>query len=152
MDRGTWRATKSQTESTCTNIYWLAVKLFSGVFKKNIYLFTWLYWVYLHHLGSFVAVCGLSSCATLVQLPCSTWNLSFPIRDGTHTPCIARWILNHWTTKVVPYLVGFEKRHSRSWATNIYICLKGKGEFEKEISALNYHRIHQFLFSGPLSY
>ena len=38
MDRGTWRATKSQTESTCTNIYWLAVKLFSGVFKKNIYL------------------------------------------------------------------------------------------------------------------
>ena len=26
-------------------------------------------------------------------------NLSSPTRDRTHSPCIARWVLNHWTTR-----------------------------------------------------
>ena len=25
------------------------------------------------------------------------------IRDGTHVPCIGRWILNHWITREVPH-------------------------------------------------
>ena len=29
-------------------------------------------------------------------------SLSFPTRDQTRIPCIARWILNHWTTREVP--------------------------------------------------
>ena len=31
------------------------------------------------------------------------WDLSFPTRDETPIPCIARWILNHWTTREVPH-------------------------------------------------
>ena len=30
------------------------------------------------------------------QLVESSWT-----RDGTHVPCIGRWILNHWTTREV---------------------------------------------------
>ena len=30
------------------------------------------------------------------------WNLSSPTRDWTHVPCIARGVLNHWTTSEVP--------------------------------------------------
>ena len=44
--------------------------------------------------GSVVAAHKLS-CSHLCDLSSST-------RDGTHVPCIARLILNHWTTKEVP--------------------------------------------------
>ena len=30
------------------------------------------------------------------------WHLSFPNRDQTHTPCIGRQSLNHWTAREVP--------------------------------------------------
>ena len=32
----------------------------------------------------------------------SKWDLSSPARDGTHAPCFARQILNHWATREVP--------------------------------------------------
>ena len=32
----------------------------------------------------------------------------FPTRDWTSVPCIERWILNHWTTRVVQYKMTFE--------------------------------------------
>ena len=28
------------------------------------------------------------------------WDPSFPTRDGTYIPCIAKWMLIHWTTQV----------------------------------------------------
>ena len=31
------------------------------------------------------------------------WCLSSLTRDWTHTPCIGRWNLNHWTTREVPF-------------------------------------------------
>ena len=31
-------------------------------------------------------------------------DLSSPTRDPTHTPCIGRWSLHHWTTREVPLL------------------------------------------------
>ena len=34
--------------------------------------------------------------------PWGMWHLSFPTRDGTHTPCNGRQSPNHWTTKEVP--------------------------------------------------
>ena len=34
-----------------------------------------------------------------------TWDLSFPTRERTRVPCIARQILNHWTTREVPVSV-----------------------------------------------
>ena len=37
------------------------------------------------------------------QLLCGTWDLSAPIRDRTRTLCIARWILNYWSTREVPW-------------------------------------------------
>ena len=33
--------------------------------------------------------------------PWGTWDLSSPTRNQTCTPCIGRWSLNHWTTRVV---------------------------------------------------
>ena len=30
------------------------------------------------------------------------WDFSAPTRDRTGIPCIARWILNRWTTREVP--------------------------------------------------
>ena len=35
------------------------------------------------------------------------WDLTSPTRDQTCAPCIARWILNHWTTREVPSLGAF---------------------------------------------
>ena len=37
------------------------------------------------------------------------WNLGSPTRDWTCIPCIARQILNHWTTKGSPYIWLFSK-------------------------------------------
>ena len=69
-----------------------------------------------------LAVPGLS-CSTqislqhsdpLVVLRLSSWQLvglvapqhmgSSQTRDQTHVPCITRWILNHWTTREIPWL------------------------------------------------
>ena len=35
------------------------------------------------------------------------WDLSSPTRDRTHTICIGRWSLNHWTTSEVSYQYRF---------------------------------------------
>ena len=32
------------------------------------------------------------------------WDLSSLTRDQTHVPCIARWIVNHWTPLVTIFL------------------------------------------------
>ena len=33
------------------------------------------------------------------------WDLSSPIKDRTQVPCTGRWILNHWTTREVPFVL-----------------------------------------------
>ena len=38
----------------------------------------------------------------MTPLPHVMWNLSSLIRDQTRIACIARQILNHWTTREVP--------------------------------------------------
>ena len=43
----------------------------------------------------------LSSYGSLAQLPHGTWDLNTLTRDQTHVPCIARWILSHWTTREI---------------------------------------------------
>ena len=35
------------------------------------------------------------------------WDPSSPTMDQMHVSCIARWILNHWTTTKVPRLFFF---------------------------------------------
>ena len=37
------------------------------------------------------------------------WDLSSVTRVWNHNPCIARWILNHWTTKEVPLYSLWQK-------------------------------------------
>ena len=44
----------------------------------------------------------LSSCGMRAWLPHSMWDLSSLSGDQTRVPCIARWILYHWTTREVP--------------------------------------------------
>ena len=41
----------------------------------------------------------------LVFWPWGMWNFSFLIRDWTHTPCIGRRSLHHWTAREVASLV-----------------------------------------------
>ena len=40
--------------------------------------------------------------ATFSPQPWDSVDLSSLTRDQTHTPCIERQILNHWTTREVP--------------------------------------------------
>ena len=69
----------------------------------------------LHHVGSFVEEHGLSNCGTWspecsgfssciawAQLLHGMWDLSSLTRDWTCVPCIAKWILNCWTTAEAP--------------------------------------------------
>ena len=66
----------------------------------------------LHHAGSSAVAHGLYlwrvcfvGYGVMTQLPCGMWHLSSPTRDQTSDSCIARWILNHWTTREVsPFL------------------------------------------------
>jgi len=44
------------------------------------------------------AASGLS-CGTRVTLPRGIWDLTSLTRDQIPIPCIARQILNHWTTR-----------------------------------------------------
>ena len=51
--------------------------------------------------------CTDSSCHARAYLLHGMWDLSSPTRDQIHIPCIARWILNPWTTREVPYTTIF---------------------------------------------
>ena len=81
---------------------WIQKKLCLSLKKKILlYLFSsdgsqmW-------HVGSFTVAHGLSGCGVGAQLLCGTWALSSLTRDPSEVPCIARQILNHWTTRKVP--------------------------------------------------
>ena len=82
--------------------------------------FFWLCWVFIAVSRGYIAflllfqsissrLADFSSCVR-TQLPCSTWDLSSWTRDQTCVPCIARQILNPWTTRDVPtpiFIVAF---------------------------------------------
>ena len=53
-------------------------------------------------MGPFIVARRLFSCDVLAQLLHGIWNLSSLTKDQIHIPCIARQILNHWTTREVP--------------------------------------------------
>ena len=93
--------------------------------KKKIYIYIYIYiyifgyvWSYLPHVGSFVAEHRLlSSCgawapeclgpvfaACGLSCPHGMWDIGSQTRDGTHVPCIGKQILNHRTTREVPYI------------------------------------------------
>ena len=59
------------------------------------------------------------SCGVQAYLPHSMWDLTSLTRDTTRVLCIGRWILNCWTTGVVPQMLRFYT-HKSSVA-----CLSG---------------------------
>ena len=75
----------------------------SGIPPLKIYLFGCV-GSQLYHAGSFIVYHGLSSSGTQAQIPHGMWDLSPPTRHQSFVPCIASWILNHWTTRECPYL------------------------------------------------
>ena len=84
-----------------------------------MYLFIWLHWVLVvaHRIfaasrGSFFVMCGLncacfSSCGVQACLSRSMWDLSWPTKDQSCMPCVARQVLNHWTTREVLWYLNF---------------------------------------------
>ena len=52
-------------------------------------------------MDSLVVARRLSSCRARASWLYSMWDLHSLTRDATHIPCIARLILNHWTTREV---------------------------------------------------
>ena len=79
---------------------------------ESTHTHTHMWWVSVVARGIFVASCGVFPGSTL-QLWCtgsrardsvvaSMWDISSLTRDRTSVPCVARWILNHWTTREVP--------------------------------------------------
>ena len=96
--------------------------LYIYIFDTFIYLFIWwalglscgtqdlhcaMWDLSLGHTDSLVVAQWLQStraqlCGAQAQLLHGMWDLSFPTRDWTCVPCIARWILNHCTTREVP--------------------------------------------------
>ena len=56
-------------------------------------------------LVALLTSCGYGEWAGLV--PCAVWGLSPPSRDQTHVSCVAKRVLNHWTTREVPQVFFF---------------------------------------------
>ena len=100
-DREAWHATVHRVTKSWTRV---------SNRTTTFYLFTWLHQVLVAGCRIFVASCGNFGSggwaqelqyAGLVTAWCM-WAPSSLTRDQTHIPRIARWILNHWTTREVP--------------------------------------------------
>ena len=90
----------------CVAVGRLSPGAMSGVFSLR--------WLLL--LGTIGSSCtGVSSCSTWAQWLWHTGLVaprhvkSFWTRDQTHVPCTGRQILNHWTTRKVPFSFGVMK-------------------------------------------
>ena len=82
---------------------WKEVFMLLSFFSKK-YLTALAYRSSWQCVGSLVAAHRLSNCSMRAQLPHSMWDLSYLTRDRTRVPCIARQIINSWTTREVPVL------------------------------------------------
>ena len=68
-----------------------------------LHLFIYLFIVTMDHFIIFIDfVTILVLFYVLVFWPRDMWDLSSLTTDETHTPCIGRWNLNHWTAREVP--------------------------------------------------
>ena len=77
--------------------------------------------------GSSLRYVGFFSCSTQASSPHSMWALSFRTRDRTCVPYMARWILNHWTTREVPVSSFLIWMYYYYLGTPTSKCLKGPG-------------------------
>ena len=126
MDRGAWRTTvhgvtksrMNRTEQLNTaqhskgRNYYYAPPSFNFGFTGSSLQHTSSLVVIAAHRLSCPATCGIS--------------VPHPTRNQTCVPCIGRWILNHWTTREVPYCPIFKWQTLRDWL----IC-KGQQSVKK---------------------
>ena len=85
----------------------------------------------LWHTGS--RAHGLSSCSWGLGCSCSREDLinSFPTKDGTCVPCIAKRIRNDWTTREVPFgCVLITERNTRVIGT---LKIRALGIYSKSV-------------------
>ena len=98
--------------------------------------------IYLAASGLSCIMCGTQPpehTGSQAQLLCSMLDLSSLARDWICTPCIARWILNHWTTREVPNPPFVFKRQMQSWhsvshRTGLLLWLEGSCVWERPLS------------------
>ena len=73
-----------------------------SLMTSSIYLFIYLLLLWTISIIFIDFVTILLLFYVLVFWPRDMWDLSSLTRDGTHTPCIGRRSLNHWTAREVP--------------------------------------------------
>ena len=78
--------------------YSFIYSFFQCSFHPSIHSFFFLMWLILKVFIEFVTILLL-----FWFWSWGMWCLSSLTRDWTHTPCIGRWNLNHWTTREVPF-------------------------------------------------
>ena len=61
---------------------------------------------------------GFPLWSTWALLPHGVWDLRSWTRDWTPVPCIDRQILNHWTTREVPWCSYSKTNSHRKWCGN----------------------------------
>ena len=100
--------------------------------KNYVFIYFWLLWVFIAACslsliaasGGYNLVAGASHChgfSLQTQAPglsslvaahgfVAVWHDQDATRDETRVPCIAQWILNHWTTRetLTFFMVSFE--------------------------------------------
>ena len=82
----------------------------------------------------------LSGCGTWAQLPCSMWDVSPQCKDGTHVPCIGRWILSHYSTREVPHC---------SFVTVLFIHSFRISQQDDQPMTFKYSGFHPLFACGP---
>ena len=89
---------------------WFPDKTFLLHVEFPKYLFIWLRWVLAAACGIFVVSCVVFHYGVQAQLSRGMWDLSSLTRNWTQVPCIARLILNHWTTRQVSIVSYFKRQ------------------------------------------
>ena len=72
-----------------------------------------------------------------IMPPCGMWDPSSLTRDQTNILCIARWILNHWTTRAVPIFYSLGHKEERTEDAGGWPCQEGAWSHVEE-SIWNY--------------
>ena len=58
----------------------------------------------------------------MVFWPWGMWDLSYPSRDWTHTPCTGSWSPNYWTVREVPTIYIFYLLFNHSVMSDLMDC------------------------------
>ena len=89
----------------------------------------------------------------LVFWPQGMWDLSFPTRNWTHTPCFGRWSCNRWTTREVPGCHILERHATLLPAKEIKCPTECFGDFFVPSQRWTHEKIlvfiYQFTWSLP---